>query len=282
VGPGIAALLSGRPLLLLEQNAVSGRANRLLSRLGGFLAATWPESLLDLPRYARTRARVVGNPVRAELRGGRRDPAAFGLDPDRPVLLVTGGSQGARGLNDRVCAAAPLFARHRVGVIHLCGAGEEARVGRAWRDAGATACVRAFTREMGDVYASADLVLARAGGTTVAELAFLGKPSVLVPYPHHADRHQERNARVLEAVGAARVVPESELTPERAEREILGALLDGGELGRMGAAAARLGVPDAAERAASFAREVLWRAARGPGRSRAREKGREAVVDDLG
>jgi UDP-N-acetylglucosamine--N-acetylmuramyl-(pentapeptide) pyrophosphoryl-undecaprenol N-acetylglucosamine transferase len=257
VGPGLAALLSGRPLLLLEQNAVPGKANRLLARLGGRLAAAYPESLSGLPARARSRARVVGNPVRPELLSGRRDPGRFGLSPDAPILLVTGGSQGAEGLNRAVAEAAPILARRGVQAIHLAGESGATAAREAWARAGARAYVVPFTREMGDAYATADLVLCRAGGTTVAELAALGKPAVLVPYPHHADRHQERNARALVAAGAARLVPEAELTPERVERDVADLIGDREALGRMGRAAARLGVPDAADRAAGFAAEIM-------------------------
>lgn len=268
VGPGIAALLSRRPLMLLEQNAVPGKANRLLARLGGRVAATYPESVSALPARARTRARIVGNPVRPELFSGRRDAASFGLSPDRPVLLVTGGSQGAEGLNRRIAAAADAVAAGGVQVIHLSGTRDEAAMREAWRRAGAGAFVAPFTTRMGDAYRTADLVVCRAGGTTLAELAALGRPSVLVPYPHHADRHQERNARVLEVAGAAEVVREEDLDPDRVRAAVVARIGDREALAAMGRAAAALAVPDAAARAAAFARELMVRGGRGPGRSR--------------
>ena len=257
VGPGIAALLAGRPLLLLEQNAVPGKANRLLARFGGRLAASFPESLAALTPRARSRARVVGNPVRPELRAGRRDPGIFGLPAGAPVLLVTGGSQGAEGLNRAVLGAADVFARRGISVIHLTGARDEAAARAVWAGAGAPAFVAPFTTRMGDAYATADLVLCRAGGTTIAELAVLSKPAVLVPYPHHADRHQERNARLLANAGAAVVLPEAELTRERVDREVADRILDRPALLEMAGAAARLGVIDAAARAAGFATEIM-------------------------
>lgn len=267
VGPGIAALLSRRPLLLLEQNAVPGRANRLLARLGGRIAATYPESVAGLPVRARTRARVVGNPVRPELLAGRRNAASFGLSPDRPVLLVTGGSQGAEGLNRRILAAAEEIAAAGAQVIHLSGPRDEARARESWGRAGVDAFVAGFTTRMGDAYRTADLVLSRAGGTTLAELSALGRPSVLVPYPHHADRHQKQNARVLERAGAAEVVREEELDPERVRTSVANRLRDAKALAAMGRAAASLAVPDAAARAAAFAREVLECGKGGSGRN---------------
>ncbi len=256
VAPGIAALLARRPLLLLEQNVVPGKANRLLARLGGRVAAAHAESLDYLPRRARDRSRVVGNPVRRSLFAGRRDPARFGLAAGRPVLLVMGGSQGARELNRRVLAAADRVAARGAQVIHLTGPRDLPAARRAWSAVGVRAFCRGFLEGMGDAYATADLVVCRAGGTTLAELAALGKAAVLVPYPHHADRHQERNARAAVRAGAARLVREAELDPARFEAEVLDLLDDREARRRMEAAGRRLGAPDAARRAAEFAREL--------------------------
>jgi UDP-N-acetylglucosamine--N-acetylmuramyl-(pentapeptide) pyrophosphoryl-undecaprenol N-acetylglucosamine transferase len=257
VAPGIAALVSHRPLLLLEQNVVPGKANRLLARLGGRVAASYAESLGLLPGGARSRSRVVGNPVRPELLEGRRDPQRFGLGPGRPVLLVAGGSQGAAGLNERVSSSAAAIARRGVQVLHLTGPRDLETVRARYRRAGVQSYTAAFSHEMGHLYRTADLVLCRAGGTTLAELTLLGRPSVLVPYPHHADRHQERNARILVAQGAARLVPEAELTEERLEREVLDLVENEEVLLGMGRAARGLAVPDAALRAAAWARELM-------------------------
>jgi UDP-N-acetylglucosamine--N-acetylmuramyl-(pentapeptide) pyrophosphoryl-undecaprenol N-acetylglucosamine transferase len=257
VAPGVAAILTRRPLLLLEQNAVPGKANRLLARLGGRLAATYPESLASLSGSARRRARVVGNPVRFDIARGVRSPERFGLSPDRPILLVTGGSQGATGLNARVVESAAAIAKRSVQVIHLAGAGADAGVREALAAAGVRAFVAPFSDEMGTLYATADLVLSRAGGTTLAELTVAGRPSVLVPYPHHSDRHQERNAAALVAAGAARLVLEEELDAACFEREVLDLVADRERRTAMGRAAAGLGVPDAAERVAEWALELV-------------------------
>jgi UDP-N-acetylglucosamine--N-acetylmuramyl-(pentapeptide) pyrophosphoryl-undecaprenol N-acetylglucosamine transferase len=257
VAPGLAALLTGRPLLLLEQNAVPGIANRVLSRLGGHLAASFAASLEALTPQARGRARVLGNPVRKELLAGVRDARRFSLSPDRPILLVTGGSQGAGILNEVVLSAAPALAAAGIQLLHLTGVADEARVREGLDRAGATAFVASFSDEMGSLYRTADLVLCRAGGTTLAELGVLGRPSLLVPYVLHADRHQERNADVFVRAGAARAIPERELTPERLAREASELFSRSEELARMAAAARGLGVPDAARRVADWARELL-------------------------
>jgi UDP-N-acetylglucosamine--N-acetylmuramyl-(pentapeptide) pyrophosphoryl-undecaprenol N-acetylglucosamine transferase len=257
VAPGVAAILTRRPLLLLEQNAVPGKANRFLARLGGRLAATYPESLDCLPGRARRRARVVGNPVREGIADGVRQPSRFGLSPDRPILLVMGGSQGATGLNERVVESAASIAARGVQVIHLAGAGADVSVREALAAAGVRAFVTPFSSEMGTLYATADLVLSRAGGTTLAELTVAGRPSVLVPYPHHADRHQERNAAAMVEAGAARLVREAELDAARFEREVLDLVTDRERRTAMGRAAAGLGVPDAARRVAEWAQELV-------------------------
>jgi UDP-N-acetylglucosamine--N-acetylmuramyl-(pentapeptide) pyrophosphoryl-undecaprenol N-acetylglucosamine transferase len=259
VAPGIAALLLGKPLLLLEQNVVPGKANRLLSLLGGRMAASFPESIRRLPAPSRRRARVLGNPVRPSVMEGRRDPAAFGLSPDSPILLVMGGSQGAAGVNDAVAEAAGVLARRGVQALHLSGPRDEESLRAAYREAGAAACVKAFQEDMGTAYATADLILCRSGGTTLAELTARARPSVLVPYPHHRDHHQEMNARVLADAGAARIVPEADLDPERFEREVVDLIVDRESLSAMERAAASLGVPDAADRVARWAADLIAR-----------------------
>jgi len=259
VAPGMAALLTRRPLLLLEQNAVPGKANRLLARLGGRLAASYPESLGALSDRTRRRARVVGNPVRPGILSGVREPKRFGLAPDRPVLLVMGGSQGATGLNEAVLAAADDFAAQDVSVLHLTGSGADEAARARWRRHGVRAWVAAFTPDVGALYATADLVLSRAGGTTLAEITATGRPSVLVPYPHHADRHQEKNARTLVEAGAATLVREEDLSRERIGCEVLDLISDRARLDAMGSSAAGLGVPDAADRIAGWARELVER-----------------------
>jgi UDP-N-acetylglucosamine--N-acetylmuramyl-(pentapeptide) pyrophosphoryl-undecaprenol N-acetylglucosamine transferase len=267
VAPGLAALATRRPLLLLEQNVVPGKANRFLSALGGRVAVSFADALAQLPAGARGRARVLGNPIRPEVLAGVRDPARYGLAADRPVLLVTGGSQGAGALNRALADAAEELGRAGVQVLALTGVADEEMVRARLASAGVRAFVAAFRKDMGHLYRTADLVLGRAGGTTLAELAALGRPAILVPYAHHSDRHQERNAGVLTRAGAARVVPEDELTGDRLAREVIGLISGPGTLDRMAAAALRLGVPDAAERVAGFARELV----RGSGgRSRAR------------
>jgi len=253
VGPALAALATGRPAVVLEANVVPGAANRLLARLGATAAVSFEETGALLPR---DRAVHTGNPLRSAVLLKRRDPALFGLRPDRPVLAVVGGSLGAKGLNGRVAAALPRIAAAGAQLLWAAGSEEEAGALRAAaRAAGAHAAVMGFCSDMGALYGTADLLVARAGGGTVAEAAALGVPAIFVPYPHHDDRQQHRNAESLARRGAARVVEEADLTPERFGAEVLGLLADAAERDRMARAAAACGRPDAADRVARLVLE---------------------------
>ena len=256
VGPALAAMATGRPAVVLEANVVPGAANRLLARFGATAAVSFEETGRLLPR---TRAVHTGNPLRAAVLEKRRDAERFGLDPARPVLAVVGGSLGASGLNERVRAALPLVAEAGAQLLWAAGSEEAAAaLGGACREAGVRAHVMAYCGDMGALYGTADVLVARAGGGTVAEVAANGVPTVFVPYPHHADRQQSRNGDALARVGAARVVEEADLTPERFRVEVLGLLADPAARARMAEAASAHGRPDAADR---VARLVLQRMA---------------------
>jgi UDP-N-acetylglucosamine--N-acetylmuramyl-(pentapeptide) pyrophosphoryl-undecaprenol N-acetylglucosamine transferase len=250
VGPSLAALATGRPVVALEANVVPGAANRLLVRLGATAAVSFEETAEGLPR---ARAVHTGNPLRAGVLGKRRDPGLFGLDGGRPILAVVGGSLGARGLNGRVAAALPLLAREGVQLLWVTGRDDAAAMEGAARAAGVRAAVLPFTGAMEAVYGTADLLLARSGGGTVAEVAALGVPAVFVPYPHHADRQQALNAGAL-------LVEEADLGPASFEAVVLPLLRDAGERERMSAAALRCGRPDAAQRVARLVLERLGHA----------------------
>jgi UDP-N-acetylglucosamine--N-acetylmuramyl-(pentapeptide) pyrophosphoryl-undecaprenol N-acetylglucosamine transferase len=172
-----------------------------------------------------------------------------------------GGSQGSVGLNAKVAAAVAIRRDFEFQAIHLAGSPEAVPpLEAAYRRGGTSARVFAFSPDMPLLYAAADLVLSRSGGTTVAELAALGKPSVLVPFPHHADRHQEKNADVLASRGAAVLVHEHLLAPEVFEETVLAILADEPVLAAMARAARALGRPEAARR---VARRLLDLAGRG-------------------
>jgi UDP-N-acetylglucosamine--N-acetylmuramyl-(pentapeptide) pyrophosphoryl-undecaprenol N-acetylglucosamine transferase len=258
VGPSLAALGMGRPVVSLEANAVPGAAVRLLARLGATAAVSFEETIAVLPR---ARAVHTGNPLRASVLDRRRDPARFGLDGAAPILAVLGGSLGARGLNARVAAALPLLAAEGVQLLWVAGADDAAAMEAAARAAGVRAAVLPYCDGMGTFYGTADLLLARSGGGTVAEVAALGVAAVFVPYPHHADRQQSRNAAALARRGAARVVEEADLDRAAFASVLLPLLRDRGGREGLAASARACGRPDAAERVARLVLERMGAAA---------------------
>lgn len=268
--PALLTRLLGRPVVLLEQNVVPGRANRILSRLATRVYAQWEESLTRFPDPSRVRCE--GNPVRPEMTerdradqqaGRARARVAFGLDPVAPVVAVLGGSQGSRSLNEAIVGAAPALACVGAQVVHLLGRGNDREAAEAaYAAAGVNARVEEYCDRMGELYAAMDLAVCRAGGTTIAELTAVGVPAVLVPYPHAAEDHQRANARALAARGAAVVVEEGEITPESLGEVLRRILGDRSRLAAMQAAARAAGRPGAARRLADEVRRLASSRAR--------------------
>ncbi|NQT87573.1 undecaprenyldiphospho-muramoylpentapeptide beta-N-acetylglucosaminyltransferase [bacterium] len=228
LAPVLCARMRRTPVVLLEQNVVPGRSNRFLERFATEIECQWPESRERFRRPARVR--VTGNPVRRSIRRLDRADAAreLGMEPDVPTVLVFGGSQGARPLNELAMAAMPLFAsaERRVQFIHLAGQDDGPRVEEAYARHGLVGKVFGFLADMSLAYSACDLVFSRAGGTSIAEFAALGLPSMLVPLPHAADDHQALNAAGLAERGGAIVCAQAELSGEslwRGIEELLGA-----------------------------------------------------------
>lgn len=260
-----AARLRKIPVLLHESNAVLGLANRLCARWARRLALGLP-----IPN-APGNARLTGTPVRVSL-DPRADSAAakerLGLNARRPTILVFGGSQGAASINRCIPEAVVRLARkapESLQVVHLAGAAGEERVRAAYAAAGPDFKSRtaAYAEEMSDHYAAADLVVSRSGASTVAELIALKKPALLIPYPHAAAGHQERNAEVLSGAGAALLRRDSGISPGSLARDIE-SLLRPGVLEGMSRAYARLDVPAPARSAGALA-DLLLEIARLPG-----------------
>jgi UDP-N-acetylglucosamine--N-acetylmuramyl-(pentapeptide) pyrophosphoryl-undecaprenol N-acetylglucosamine transferase len=244
-----AAVLRRVPLALVEPNAIPGRANRAAARFARRIFVQFPEAAQRLGDGARVRD--VGIPLRRALVQAFAD-----AEPRREVkpplrLLVFGGSQGARQLNEAMMRVAPALDPSSVEIVHQTGEADRERVAAAYAGTELRAEVVPFAPDMPRRYRQADLALCRAGALTVAELAMAGLPALLVPYPYAADDHQAANARALERAGAARVLPSRASDHELADRlrENLDALLrTPEELQRMSAAAAGLARPDAARR----------------------------------
>jgi UDP-N-acetylglucosamine--N-acetylmuramyl-(pentapeptide) pyrophosphoryl-undecaprenol N-acetylglucosamine transferase len=205
---GMMAALTGRPLLVHEQNSVAGLANRVLAGVADRVLSGFPGVLKQ--------GVWTGNPVRAEI-AALPPPAQRYAARSGPLnVLVVGGSLGAQVLNDAVPRALTLIpAGERPRVTHQSGAKQIDALRAAYAVAGLEAELLGFIDDMATRYAAADLVVCRAGALTVAELAAAGVASVLVPFPHAVDDHQTGNARFLSDAGAAILLPQSELTPER-------------------------------------------------------------------
>lgn len=239
----LAAHWLGLPLVVHEQNAIPGRANRVAARLTGHVFATFDISAAWFPKPRRVR--VVGNPVRAAIARLDRDalrPQArqtFGLHPHAPTVLVFGGSRGARRLSDAARGLGAWAESSRAQILLLAGRGEAAAVRHA------RIVEVEYTERMDLAYAAADVVVARAGAG-IMEIACAGLPAVLVPYPYARDDHQTANARVFDGAGAAVVVADADATSERIAAELDGIIADPDRAARMSAAARSIARPDAA------------------------------------
>ncbi len=248
----LAAKAARKPLLLHEQNSVPGLTNRLLSRIADEVHLNVPTARKFFPK--RRHLRLSGNPIRPGLlQSGSPFEAreSFGLAPDRPTVLVMGGSQGARSINRAVVGAVPrLVARSPMQFLIQTGRRDHRWVSRKLRQLGSRAVVLPFIEEMGRAYAAADLVVARAGAMTLAELSTCGKASILVPYPHAAYNHQEENARVFVDAGAAVMILDADLDSLRLARTIARLMGSPRRLRRLSSNALLMGRPDAARKIA--------------------------------
>ncbi len=259
----LAAIRASRPLVLHEQNAVPGLANRTLARAARAVALSFAEAARMLPRRAKTV--VTGNPVRDEIVDVRTDRDALakearevlGLEDGRRTLVVFGGSQGALHLNRAtVEAIALLREREDLQVLLLTGPAHLGGVRRALpASSGIVARATAFLDRMELAYAAADLVIARAGATTVAEISVCGLPSLLIPYPYATGRHQEANARALQRAGSAMVLLDDELSGQGLAERIRDAMGDIDRLRAMGERAFAWSRPHAAADLASVVLE---------------------------
>lgn len=259
-GTVFAAWRSHVPTLLLEQNSVPGLANRLLAKLADAVAVTYQESLSLFPPG---KTFLTGNPVRRQMlrKDIRAAHSLFSLRPDRFTVLVFGGSAGARSINRAVVEALPHLAeaRGRIQFLHQTGDRDHAEASAAYRAQGWQGTVVPFIYEMAEAYAAADLVICRAGATTLAELTAVGRPAILIPYPYAAANHQERNARKLEDMGAARMIRDRDLTGQVVASAILELCNNESLRKEMQRASSAFGKVDAAERVVTIATNLAAR-----------------------
>lgn len=246
LAPVYAARAMGLAAFVHDSNALPGKANRLTARWCDQVFVGMKEALAYFPQSLVT---VTGTPVRKEINQlPDRATAArkFGLDPSRPIVVVMGGSQGARRLNALVAEAWENFPSGTQ-VLHIAGSGDENRV-REMTGNDARYRVVGFCDDMAAVYALTDLILCRSGASSLTELAHAGLPAILVPYPHAADDHQTTNAEVFARAGAAVLVQEADLTNDRLMSLVSEILSQDERRESMRRAALSLDVPDAAAR----------------------------------
>ena len=252
----LMAALRGYPTMLLEQNALPGITNRLLARLVRAAAVNFEEAL----RYFPGTGFVAGNPVRPEFFPAQNEEANDrSTEPhDAARVLIFGGSQGAHAINVAMVEAAARLAASgtRVAITHQTGERDLDMVRTAYERAGLEARVEAFIFQIDREMKAADVVVSRAGATTLSELAASGRPAILVPLPTSSDDHQRKNADVVAKAGAAVVIEERHLKSGALVEALLSLLADPNRRREMGRAAARLARPDAAARIADRVEEL--------------------------
>lgn len=253
-GPAVLlAALAGFPTAVLEQNSVPGRTNRLLARVATRLFLAFPEAADYFPRGARERVVLAGNPVRRALLAAFTAAPAVAGPAREPTVLVLGGSQGAHAVNELVAAA--LTHLHQQGarlprLLHQSGPADVESLRARYQALGSpagTLTVMPFIEDMGRAYAECDLVIGRAGATTLAELCAVGRPALLIPLPTATDDHQTRNAQHLVQAGAAQLLPQGATTPAALAQSLQALLGDPARLAQMARASHGLGRPQAAE-----------------------------------
>ncbi len=246
----LVAALAGLPTLIVEPNAEPGFTNRVLARFVTAAAVTFEESL----KHFRGRGRVTGNPVRGDFAALPRKQRG-----DRLAVLIFGGSQGAHTINNAMASALGLLddRRNSLAFVHQTGESDFEMVKRAYMEAGfEEAEVLKFINDMPAYFGRSDVLICRAGATTAAEVAASGKAAIFVPFPFAADDHQRKNAEIFERAGAARMILQEELTPERLASALTDLIDNPDRVAEMEAASRKLGKPDAARRVVDLAYEI--------------------------
>lgn len=257
--PVLAASLRGIPTAIHEQNAVLGRANRMLASRVTAIATGFP-TVRHLDPAAAGKLRFTGNPVRdAVFESAKR--AYVPPSPDGEfILLIFGGSQGARFFSDVLPAAIELLPpqlRQRLRIVQQCREEDLRRVDQAYTALGVQMELATFFRDLPERMAAAHLVIGRAGASSVAELTVIGRPSILVPLPHAIDNDQLNNAKQLAESGGALCIEQKDLSPNRLAQEIERLAGDPDTLARMAGSAKRVGKPDAVAQLADLVEELM-------------------------
>jgi UDP-N-acetylglucosamine--N-acetylmuramyl-(pentapeptide) pyrophosphoryl-undecaprenol N-acetylglucosamine transferase len=244
-GPVVtAAWLMGIPSALQEQNRIPGVTNRMVSRMVDRIYLSFE---IGRERFDNAKVVVSGNPVRDEIVRLARQPQERSTGGEFHLLIV-GGSQGAQAINRAMIDALPMLKElSGLHIVHQTGREDEAAVRHAYAESGIIAEARAFFDDMAIRYSQADLLICRAGATTVAEITAVGRAALFVPFPFAADDHQMRNAEALVSAGAGWTIPQAELTGERLAQTVVERMRDRAGLGEVARNARALGRPDAAQ-----------------------------------
>ncbi|MFA5353719.1 MAG: undecaprenyldiphospho-muramoylpentapeptide beta-N-acetylglucosaminyltransferase [Thermodesulfovibrionales bacterium] len=259
-GMVFAARLMGKPTMILEQNSVPGLSNRLLGKFVDAISVTYQESIASFPAE---KTFLTGNPIRRNIlfSDGEKARRVFPLQKGRLTVFIFGGSSGARSINNAIVDALHylLDLRQNIQFLHQTGERDFEAVKDAYRKLGFNGIVVPFIYQMAEAYSIADIIVCRAGATTLSEITSLGKPAILIPYPYAAANHQEHNARKLQDMKAARLIPERGLTGESLAGTIR-ELYENAPLRReMQKAASAFGKVDASEKVADIAWSLMKR-----------------------
>ncbi|NTU41712.1 MAG: undecaprenyldiphospho-muramoylpentapeptide beta-N-acetylglucosaminyltransferase [Nitrospirales bacterium] len=260
VGMVLAGSLMRIPTMILEQNSVPGLSNRLLGRFVKVIAATYQESMASFPQE---KTFLTGNPIRRNILFSDTEKARrlFPLQKGSLTVFIFGGSSGARSINTAIVESLHylLDLRQNIQFLHQTGERDFEAVKDAYRKLGFNGIVVPFIYQMAEAYSIADIIVCRAGATTLSEITALGKPAILIPYPYAASDHQEHNARKLQDMGAARLIPERGLTGESLAGTIRELYENPALRKEMRKAASAFGKVDAAERIADIAWSLIKR-----------------------
>jgi UDP-N-acetylglucosamine--N-acetylmuramyl-(pentapeptide) pyrophosphoryl-undecaprenol N-acetylglucosamine transferase len=252
------AFLMSVPTMILEQNSIPGLTNKVLGRFVGTVCITYQESISSFPRL---KTYLTGNPVRLQVFRGSIESAykLFALERGLFTILVFGGSSGAKSINLAVVEALNylLDLKDKIQFLHQTGSADYEHIRESYRRIGFKGIITPFIYQMGEAYVVSDMVISRAGATTLAELTALGKPAILIPYPHAAGNHQELNARKLREMGAAKMVLDRELKGEAFAGSIRELYMDEKLREEMQRNSKAVGRPDACAKVVDIAMSVL-------------------------
>jgi UDP-N-acetylglucosamine--N-acetylmuramyl-(pentapeptide) pyrophosphoryl-undecaprenol N-acetylglucosamine transferase len=261
LGPVVTAFMMSIPTMILEQNTIPGLANKMLGKFAGAVAVTYQESISIFPRG---KTFLTGNPIREKILKGSKDAAynIFALEKNRFTVFVFGGSLGARSINNAVIGAfsSMLDLKDKIQFLHQTGEQDCEFVKETYRRWGFRGTVVPFIFQMAEAYAVADIVISRAGATTLAEITAIGKPAVLIPYPYAAGSHQEINANKLSEIKAAKMILDHQLKGEVLAQSIRELFTDEDLRTEMERNSRSVGRPDAAQKIVDIAKSLARKA----------------------